>query len=183
MNTQLNPIANPFQFDALDVRTATDENGEVWFCAKDVCDVLDIDWNGLDTLKTMPENWVMVWKLHTIKGERDTIFINEAGVYRLIFRSNKPNAEQFADFICEEVLPAIRKTGFFGVVKPKDYLNIIKQIDYLTKQVVGCKNAFQLKTILHQLRTLHNMVGSKMPDLQLIKADIEQTDLFLDGAK
>lgn len=72
MNTQLNPLANPFQFETLDVRTATDENGEVWFCAKDVCAILDIDYQS-STLENMPESWVMGWKLPTIKGEKGNL--------------------------------------------------------------------------------------------------------------
>lgn len=182
MNTQLNPLANPFQFDALDVRTAVDDNNDVWFCAKDVCSVLGILWDG-HTLDNIPENWFMMVSYTTIKGERDTNFINEAGLYKMIFRSNKPKAEQFANWVCEEVLPNIRRHGFFGTVKPKDYLSLIKHIDYLTKQVVTCKNVFQLQTQLAQLRTLHNLAGSKMPALELVNADIEQSDLFLAGVK
>ncbi len=179
MPSHLKEIANPFLFTTQAVRTATDEHQEVWFCAKDVCDVLELDWNGFETLKNMPENWVLVWNLHTSNGKKDTYFINEAGLYRLIFRSQKPKAEEFANWVCSEVLPAIRKHGFYGAVKPRDYLIVIKQIDYLTRQMVSSKNVFQLETTLEQLRTLHNMAGSKMPNIHLIKADIEQSDLFL----
>ena len=38
-------------------------------------------------------------------------FLTESGVYKLVFRSNKPNAEEFTDWIADEVLPTIRKTG------------------------------------------------------------------------
>lgn len=38
-------------------------------------------------------------------------FLTESGVYKLVFRSNKPNAEAFTDWVTDEVLPAIRKTG------------------------------------------------------------------------
>jgi prophage antirepressor-like protein len=182
MNTQLNPLANPFQFDTTDIRTATDENGEVWFCAKDVCAVLDISWSSM-TLENMPENWVMVINLITIKGEREAKFINEAGIYRLIFRSNKPNAEAFANFICEEVLPAIRKNGFYGTIDLKTRLALGKEINSLVNQIVTSKNVFELKMLIPQLRNYCNIAGLKIPDLQLIKADIEQTDLFLAGAK
>jgi len=179
MPNQLKEIANPFLFTTQAVRTATDEKQEAWFCAKDVCAALDIAWRGLETLENMPENWKGVRNLRTPGGEQEAIFINEAGLYRLIFRSQKPKAEEFANWVCAEVLPAIRKHGYFGAVKPRDYLNIIKQIDYLTLQVVISKNVFQLTTLLEQLHTLHNMAGSKMPALELVKADLEQSDLFL----
>jgi len=89
-------LANPFQFSELDIRTPTDEHSEVWFCAKDVCVALDIAWSSM-TLENMPENWFMVINLITIKGERDAYFINEAGLYHLIFRSNKPKAKEFTN--------------------------------------------------------------------------------------
>lgn len=42
---------------------------------------------------------------------QDTTVINEPAVYKLVFRSNKPEAEKFSDWVAEEVLPTIRKTG------------------------------------------------------------------------
>ncbi|CAB4202465.1 COG3617 Prophage antirepressor [uncultured Caudovirales phage] len=181
MNTQLKPLANPFNFEALEVRTATDANNEVWFCAKDVCSVLDISWNGLDTLENMPENWKLVWKLPTSFGEKDTYFINEAGLYFLIFRSNKPKAKEFATWVCEEVLPTIRRQGFFGTLNPRDYRAIATDITKLTTALIHSKNVFEIKTLVPQLKTLHNLIGSKMPPLEMITADIQQHDLFLEG--
>jgi len=46
-------------------------------------------------------------KLHNT-GEN---FLTESGVYKLVFKSHKPNAEAFTDWITDEVLPTIRKTG------------------------------------------------------------------------
>lgn len=176
--SNLKNLPNPFLFESSDIRTAVDENNDIWFCAKDVCDILDITWSGA-TLENMPKSWVTMLKVNTVKGEQDSIFINEAGVYRLIFRSNKPKAEEFANWVCAEVLPQIRKLGFFGALPAKQYIAVIKQIDYLTHALVSSKNVFHIRTMLDQLRTLHNMVGSKMPDMQLVKADIEQSDLFI----
>lgn len=45
-------------------------------------------------------------------------FLTESGVYKLVFKSNKPNAEAFTDWIADEVLPTIRKTG--GYVNDDD---------------------------------------------------------------
>ena len=38
-------------------------------------------------------------------------FLTESGVYKLVFKSHKPNAEAFTDWIVDEVIPTIRKTG------------------------------------------------------------------------
>lgn len=46
-------------------------------------------------------------------------FLTESGVYKLVFKSNKPNAEEFTDWIADEVLPSIRKTGTYSNPKAK----------------------------------------------------------------
>ena len=42
------------------------------------------------------------------------LFINESGLYKIIMKSNKPEAEPFKDWVYEEVLPCIRKHGFYS---------------------------------------------------------------------
>jgi len=182
MDHQLKTLANPFQFTDLDIRTATDENSEVWFCAKDVCATLDIVWSGSSaTLENMPDNWLMVWKLQTIQGESDAIFINEAGLYHLIFRSNKPKAKEFANWVCETVLPEIRKTGFFGTIDIKDQISISKQIDSISLQIVNTKNAYRRRLLQDQLRRLCNIVNQPIPPHDWIAKDYNQVDLFGDS--
>lgn len=54
-----------------------------------------------------------------ISVNRPPVYINiipESDVYRLVMRSNLPSAERFQDWVCEEVLPSIRKTGGYGTV-------------------------------------------------------------------
>lgn len=183
----LKNLPTTFQFSDLDVRTAVGENDAIWFCAKDVCSILDINWNGNDTLKNMPENWKVVWNFHTPSaengrggGEQNTYFINEAGLYFLIFRSNKPKAEEFANWVYEEVLPSIRKHGFYGSLPPKDYVAVVRQISQLTTQLSTNKNVFVRNTLISHLRLLHNMAGTPMPDIKLISKEINQDDLFLE---
>ena len=44
-------------------------------------------------------------------------FLTESGVYKLVFKSHKPNAEAFTDWIADEVLPTLRKTGSYEMPK------------------------------------------------------------------
>lgn len=57
---------------------------------------------------------------HDTKQILGILFIPEADVYRLIMRSKIPEAEKFQDWVCEEILPAIRKTGGYMVAKADD---------------------------------------------------------------
>jgi prophage antirepressor-like protein len=170
-------LANPFQFADLDVRTATDEHSEVWFCAKDVCAALDISWSSM-ILENMPDNWKGVIKLITPGGEQSANFINEAGLYHMIFRSNKPKAKEFANWVCETVLPEIRKTGFFGALEIKDQLGISKQIAALAAQITDTKNAFQRRLLMDQFRRLCNLVSQPIPPTDWIALNHDQVDLF-----
>ncbi len=120
----------------------------------------------------------MVWKLQTIQGERDAVFINEAGLYHLIFRSNKPKAKDFANWVCETVLPEIRKTGFFGTISIKDQINISKQIESISLQIVNNSNAFRRKLLQDQLRRLCNIVNQPIPPTEWIALNHDQVDLF-----
>ena len=56
------------------------------------------------------------------------VYIPEKDVYRLIMRSNLPNAEQFQDWVCDEVLPSIRKHG--GYLTPGQDRRGIEQSGY-----------------------------------------------------
>lgn len=178
--SEFKTLANPFQFSNLDVRTAVDENGDVLFCAKDVCDVLDITWAGRgNTLRSIPETWIGVSYHETPGGMQEMIFLKEPALYKLIFRSSKPKAEEFANWVCEEVLPQIRKHGFFGVIDGKDRLAYSKQIVEITSRLTQTKDAMLFKLLASELRDLCNLVGRVMPDLNLLGRDYKQLDLFI----
>jgi len=92
------------------------QKGIEWFVAKDVCDILEIK-NVSSALETIQD------KHKTTIGLSDTgsnykhnaLCVNEAGLYKLIFKSRKPEAETFQDWVYEEVLPSIRKTGKYDI--------------------------------------------------------------------
>ena len=72
----------------------------------------------------MPEKWRGIISTDTPSGEQEMLFINEAGLYKLIMKSKKPAAQKFQEFVCEEVLPSIRKTGEY---KLEEYKKIIEE--------------------------------------------------------
>ena len=84
-------------------------NNEVWFCIKDVCDILELT-NPTVVAKRLDEDEKAKFDLGLKNGEL-TNFTNESGLYTLILRSDKPEAKPFRKWITSEVIPAIRKTG------------------------------------------------------------------------
>ncbi|WP_334310648.1 Bro-N domain-containing protein [Dolichospermum circinale] len=57
------------------------------------------------------------------------VFINEPGLYQLVMRSNLPSAEKFQDWVFEEVLPSIRKTGSYGAKENSELERRIQQLE------------------------------------------------------
>lgn len=111
-------------------------NNEPLFNANHVGEILEIskvrntieDYNEKQKVKLTNEmlaHTIGVRKIHH-KGEN---FLTEAGVYKLVFKSRKKEAEKFTDWIAEEVLPSIRKTGGYSVQKtPQTYLEALKEL-------------------------------------------------------
>lgn len=107
----------PFDFSGQQVRVVADEHGAPWFVAADVCAVLDIA-NGRDALTRLAADEKGVGTTDTLGGTQQVATVNEAGLYRLIFTSRKAEAETFRRWVTHEVLPAIRRTGSYGVAVP-----------------------------------------------------------------
>lgn len=99
-----------FEFAGQSLRVVTDEAGVPWIAAKDVCEILDLD-NQKQALDALPEKHLGYAKIHTSGGEQNMRTVSEAGLYRLVFRSKKAEAQEFQDWVTETVLPSIRKTG------------------------------------------------------------------------
>ena len=87
---------------------------EPWFVAKDICNILDLP-NVTKAVQILPEKWRGSEKLNTFGGEQIMTIINEAGLYKLIMRSNKPIAQKFQEVVCEDILPNLRKKGEYKI--------------------------------------------------------------------
>lgn len=111
-----------FTFPATDAPLhIVDQNGEPWFIAKDVCDVLGIDTSNLT--KTLDLDEMSTCPVQYTDQVRTVVIINESGLYSLILRSRKSQAKQFKKWITSVVLPAIRKDG--GYILGEERMNIL----------------------------------------------------------
>lgn len=65
----------------------------------------------------LPKGVTSSYTLETAGGKQNVTIVSEGGLYRLVFKSRKPEAEAFVTWVTEEVLPQIRKTGSYSVKK------------------------------------------------------------------
>ncbi len=110
------------------VRTATDEKGEPWFCAKDLCDVLGYKNSSCAVNQHVRSSDVAKRYVARIAKNRygecngkmqvvQMIFVNESGFYALVLGSKLATAVKFKDWVTSVVLPQIRKTGGYIPMK------------------------------------------------------------------
>lgn len=108
----MNNEIQKFDFKGALLRTLTDEAGEPWFIAKDVCDILELT-NPAVALQSLDDDEKTNLSNSYVWSEpgRRPLIISEPGLYRLVMRSRKPEAKEFQRWVTHEVLPQIRKTG------------------------------------------------------------------------
>lgn len=106
-----------FSYEGQQLRTVV-KDGEPWFVASDVCAVLEIA-NSRDAVARIKESWKDAVGITDTIGRNQTMtVISEPGIWKLAFTSRKAEAEKFTDWVAEEVIPSIRKTGTYSL-KPK----------------------------------------------------------------
>ena len=136
-----------------EVRTVIIEN-EPWFVAKDVADALQYSETNAMTRRLDDED-VISAKL-TDMNMRSTL-INESGLYSLILRSKLDSAKPFKRWVTSDVLPSIRKTGKFEIIKKS------------TLEVAASMTADQLEVLLIETKAKEKA----QKELELAKPKIE----------
>ena len=125
----MNELIQTFNFGVNEVRTAIKDNGDVYFCLPDVATILEIS-NANPSRFSLDEKGVHKMYTPTNGGVQQLTYVNEPNLYRVIFRSNKAEARQFQDWMFNEVLPTIRKTGSYNS----------KPTELTAKEKVECLN-------------------------------------------
>lgn len=99
-------------------------DGEPWFIAADVCQILGLG----DTSKAVSRLDVDekgTNSIRTLGGEQEVLIINEPGLYSLLLTSRKDEAKLFKRWVTHEVLPAIRKQGFYSSLSDEQLLELL----------------------------------------------------------
>lgn len=112
-----------FDFNGKEIRVITNEQNQVFFVAKDVCDLLGYS-NSRDAIsKHCKKEGVAFCDTPTDSGIQQMTIINEGNLYRLVLKSKKKEAEKFESWVCDEVLPQIRQTGKYEPQQPASALS------------------------------------------------------------
>lgn len=80
--------------------------------AMDVCQCLGLR-NPRSSLALIPAFEKGVAVVDTLGGPQEVATVTEAGLFRLVFRSRRPEAQQFQDWVVRDVLPSIRRFGCY----------------------------------------------------------------------
>lgn len=125
-----------FNYEDQQVRSIV-KNEEVWFVAKDVCDVLEIG-NPSQALSRLDDDEKADIILNDGRQKREFATINEPGLYALILSSRKPEARKFKRWITHEVIPAIRKHG--GYLTPQAVEETLTNPDFIIRLATQLKS-------------------------------------------
>lgn len=127
-----------WNYESSEIRTVQ-VNGEVMFVGKDVADILGYQNGSRDINRHVEEEDRCKIMIFDGRQDKETIVINESGLYSLILSSNLPNAKQFKRWVTSEVLPSIRKHGSYSVQSQfadlSPQLQVLIQMETRQKQI------------------------------------------------
>ena len=164
-----------------DIRATLVDN-QPYFCLADVCRILDIK-NARDCRKRLKDKGVASTDTLTEGGLQAMIFVDESNLYRCIFQSRKSEAEKFQDWVTEEVLPEIRKTGSYSLV-PKSYAEAlwlyadeVEQRELMQKQR---DDAIRTKAYISDKKTATamNTASQKSREVEKLKRELDKSKEF-----
>lgn len=121
----MNQLALDFSYSGVQIRTITTGPDEIWFVGRDVATALGHQNPERAIRKFVDEEDRWVTETVTEAGRRQAIFINEPGVYSLVLASRTEGAKKFKHWVTHEVLPSIRKQGYYSLFSDEETLEII----------------------------------------------------------
>lgn len=128
-----------FTNDEFGTIRVADNNGELWFIAKDVCDALGINKTAASRLDDDEKGLRLT---QTPGGDQAILCVSEPGFYKLVMKSRKPEAKAFQRWVTHEVLPSIRKQGAYVYSNGTESDDVLMARGLLAAQtIIDKKNA------------------------------------------
>ena len=144
-----------FNFKSQPVRIQS-LNDEPYFCLTDVCLVLGVNRRSSEAFRLNEKGCNKIAVL-TEGGMQEVVFINEPNLYRIIFRSNKSQAIDFQNWVFEEVLPQIRKTGQYSQNEQQNQPLVKPEVRY-PASFTGAE-IYSLVWLLISHRNMNDLLG------------------------
>ena len=163
------------------VRMATDEKGEPWFCAKDLCDALGYKNSSCAVNQHVKSSDIAKRYVSSPVKNRfgvcegklknvQMIFVNESGFYALVLGSKLPSALMFKDWVTSVVLPQIRKTGgYIPVNEGESEEEMIRNAEQILRATLKEKETLleKQKELLKEQKELMEEQKSKLHDQEV----------------
>ncbi len=151
-------------------------NNEIYFVGKDVADALGYERADNAIRVHVDDEDKLMHQISASGQNRNMVIINESGLYALIFGSKLESAKRFKHWVTSEVLPSIRKTGYYEMPKLKEQSERLASVNNAVKiltpmlEKAGCDSKIQLLTA----KSLYEKAGVEIP--LLIQADQKYFD-------
>ena len=157
-------------YQGFEVRCVEDENNVIWFVAKDIVAAVGADITNISkAVSHVPSKWSTRYPIPTAFGEKNMQCLSEEGVNFYLFRSDKPKALPFQEWLAGEVLPSLHKHGGYIVGQEQ-----MTKEQYLASALIMAKSCMDEKDgIINEqtikINVLEFTLASTETKLQMLK--------------
>ena len=160
-----------------DLRTHQTENGNVWFCLNDVMKSLGLT-HITELRKRLQEKGCSSIAVLTNGGNQQMIFIDEPNLYRCIFQSRKTEAEQFQNWVFEEVLPSIRANGGYITTTQEDTPELIMARALQVAQATIDRHKQQLEQANERIALQDTQLKQQAPKVKYVDDVLQSVNTY-----
>ncbi|QMS91721.1 hypothetical protein HUN01_30525 [Nostoc edaphicum CCNP1411] len=145
-----------FSFESHEIRFI-DTAESPWWIAQDICKVLELD-DVSKAVSRLDDDEKLIRTLRVSGQGRETLCVNESGLYSLVLTSRKAQAKRFKKWLTSEVIPAIRKTGVYSVQSLRSLTSNAKLVELTDKQ----------NTLRQQIKDMEIALNAKRYELNKV---------------
>ena len=111
-------------------------------------------------------------------GNQQMIFIDEPNLYRCIFQSRKVEAELFQNWVFEDILPSIRKTGGYLATSQDDTPELIMARALQVAQATITKHQQQLAQANERIALQDTQLKEQAPKVQYVDEVLQSVNTY-----